>query len=160
MKRKKVVQYCSVFLVALGIVLNIQNAIADYGMNRSFFSLIAETSSNSNSSTNSNSNSNSNSNMLVPNGKVKIITRTNNCYSVNQTDVTQTLVFIDEETGEEYSIVQTWFKYSTLKYYDCELVDYDKVGWRPLCTEPNSSEAAGCSMTVAPPDLSDGGHWV
>ena len=59
MKKKKVVQYCSVFLVALGIVLNIQNAIADYGMNRSFFSLIAETSSNSNSSTNSNSNSNS-----------------------------------------------------------------------------------------------------
>lgn len=98
--------------------------------------------------------------MLVPNGKVKIITRTNNCYSVNQTDVTQTLVFIDEETGEEYSVVQTWFQYSTLKYYDCELVDYDKVGWRPLCTEPNSSKAAGCSMTVAPPDLSDGGHWV
>ena len=158
MKRKKVVQYCSVFLVALGIVLNIQNAIADYGMNRSFFSLIAETSSNSNSSTNSNSNSNTN--MLVPNGKVNIITRTNNCYTVEQTNRTQTLVFIDEETGEEYSIIQTWFQYKTLKYYDCELVDYDKVGWRPLCIEPNNPQEAGCSMTVAPPDFSDGGRWV
>lgn len=158
MKRKKLAQYCAVFLVASGIALNIQNAMADYGMNKNFFSLIAETSSNSNSSTNSNSNSNNSS--LVPNGKVRIISRTHNCYTVEQTNITQTLTGIDEESGEEYSFTQTWFQYKTLKYYDCELVDYDKVGWRPLCIEPNSTEEAGCTMTVAPPDLTAGGHWV
>ncbi len=42
MRKKRIVQYCCVVLVAAGIGLNIQNAIADYGMNRNTLSLVAD----------------------------------------------------------------------------------------------------------------------
>lgn len=42
MKKKRIVQYCCAALVALGVGLNIQNAIADYGMNKNTLSLVAE----------------------------------------------------------------------------------------------------------------------
>ena len=42
MRKKRIVQYCCAVLVAAGIGLNIQNAIADYGMNRNTMSLVAE----------------------------------------------------------------------------------------------------------------------
>ena len=41
MKKKLVAQYCCVALVAAGIGLNVQNAIADYGMNGDVISLVA-----------------------------------------------------------------------------------------------------------------------
>lgn len=41
MKKKLVAQCCCVALVAAGIGLNVQNAIADYGMNGDVISLVA-----------------------------------------------------------------------------------------------------------------------
>lgn len=60
MKKKRIAQYCCAALVAAGIGLNIQNAIADYGIGKNSFSLLAGDESNSGSNTNSLSNSNTN----------------------------------------------------------------------------------------------------
>jgi hypothetical protein len=43
MKKKRIAQYCCAALVAAGIGLNIQNAIADYGIDGNTFSLVATT---------------------------------------------------------------------------------------------------------------------
>ena len=41
MRKKRIVQYCCAALVAAGVGLNIQNAIADYGMSGNTLSLVA-----------------------------------------------------------------------------------------------------------------------
>lgn len=58
MNKKRIAQYCCAALVAAGVGLNIQNAIADYGIAENSFSLVAVGGSNSGSNSNSNSNSN------------------------------------------------------------------------------------------------------
>ena len=60
MNKKRIAQYCCAALVAAGVGLNIQNAIADYGIAENSFSLVAVGGSNSGSNSNSNSNWNSN----------------------------------------------------------------------------------------------------
>ena len=60
MNRKRIAQYCCAALVAAGVGLNIQNAIADYGIGQNSLSLVAGPGSNSGSNSNSNSNVNSN----------------------------------------------------------------------------------------------------
>jgi len=62
MNKKRIVQLCCAALVVSGIGLNIQNAIADYGIGQNSLSLVAGPGSNSGSNSNSNSNSNWNSN--------------------------------------------------------------------------------------------------
>lgn len=62
MKKKRIAQYCCAALVAAGLGLNIQNAIADYGIGQNSLSLVAGPGSNSNSNLGSNTNSDSNSN--------------------------------------------------------------------------------------------------
>lgn len=62
MKTNKIALFSCAALVAAGIGLNIQNAIADYGIGENSFSLVAVGGSNSGSNSNSNSNSNWNSN--------------------------------------------------------------------------------------------------
>lgn len=62
MKKKRIAQYCCAALVASGIGLNIQNALADYGIGVNSLSLVAVGGSNSGSNSNSNSNSNWDSN--------------------------------------------------------------------------------------------------
>ena len=54
MNKKRIAQYCCAALVAAGIGLNIQNAIADYGIGENSFALVAVGGSNSGSSSNSN----------------------------------------------------------------------------------------------------------
>lgn len=54
MQKKKIAQYCCAALVAAGIGLNIQNAIADYGMKENSFSLVAVGGTNTGSNSNSN----------------------------------------------------------------------------------------------------------
>ena len=56
MNKKRIAQYCCAALVATGIGLNVQNAIADYGIDENSLSLVADPSSNSGSNSNSNSN--------------------------------------------------------------------------------------------------------
>ena len=58
MNKKRIAQYCCAALVAAGIGLNIQNAIADYGIGENSLSLVADPGSNSGSNSNSNWNSN------------------------------------------------------------------------------------------------------
>lgn len=58
MSKKRIAQYCCAALVAAGVGLNIQNAIADYGIAENSLSLVAVGGSNSGSNSNSNSNSN------------------------------------------------------------------------------------------------------
>ena len=58
MKSKKIAFFSCAALVAAGIGLNIQNAIADYGIGENSFSLVAVGGSNSGSNSNSNSNTN------------------------------------------------------------------------------------------------------
>ena len=58
MNRKKIALFSCVALVAVGIGLNIQNAIADYGIDENSYSLVAVPGSGSNSNSNSNSDSN------------------------------------------------------------------------------------------------------
>ncbi len=60
MSKKRIAQYCCAALVAAGVGLNIQNAIADYGIAENSLSLVAVGGSNSGSNSNSNSNSNTN----------------------------------------------------------------------------------------------------
>lgn len=60
MNKKRIAQYCCAALVAAGLGLNIQNAIADYGIGENSLSLVAVGGSNSGPSSNSNSNSNTN----------------------------------------------------------------------------------------------------
>ena len=62
MNKNKIAQYCCAALVAAGIGLNIQNAIADYGIGKNSFALVAVGDSNSGSNSNSNWNSNTDSN--------------------------------------------------------------------------------------------------
>ena len=50
MNKKRIAQYCCAALVAAGIGLNIQNAIADYGIGENSFALVAVGGSNSGSS--------------------------------------------------------------------------------------------------------------
>jgi hypothetical protein len=69
MNRKRIAQYCCAAIVASGIGLNIQNAIADYGIGEDSLSLLAKPGSGSNSNSNSNSNTNSNSNPNLIYGK-------------------------------------------------------------------------------------------
>ena len=57
MNKKRIAQYCCAALVAAGVGLNIQNAIADYGIAENSLSLVAVGGSNSGSNSNSNSNS-------------------------------------------------------------------------------------------------------
>ena len=56
MNKKRIAQYCCAALVAAGIGLNIQNAIADYGIGENSLSLVAVGGSGSGSNSNSNSN--------------------------------------------------------------------------------------------------------
>ena len=58
MNKKRIAQYCCAVLVAAGVGLNIQNAIADYGIAENSLSLVAVGGSNSGSNSNSNSNTN------------------------------------------------------------------------------------------------------
>lgn len=57
MKSKKIALFSCAALVAAGIGLNIQNALADYGIGENSLSLVAGTGSNSGSNYNSNSSS-------------------------------------------------------------------------------------------------------
>lgn len=61
MKKNKIALFSCAALVAAGIGLNIQNALADYGIGENSFSLVAGPGSNSGSNSNSNSNSNGDS---------------------------------------------------------------------------------------------------
>ena len=54
MNKNRIAQYCCAALVAVGIGLNIQNAIADYGIGEKSLSLVADPGSNSGSNSNSN----------------------------------------------------------------------------------------------------------
>lgn len=63
MNKKRIAQYCCAALVAAGIGLNIQNAIADYGIGENSLSLVAVGGSNSGSNSNSNSNLTNNPNV-------------------------------------------------------------------------------------------------
>lgn len=56
MNKKRIAQYCCAALVAAGVGLNIQNAIADYGIGENTLSLVAVGGSNSGSNSNSNTN--------------------------------------------------------------------------------------------------------
>ena len=60
MSRKRIAQYCCAVLVAAGVGLNIQNAIADYGIAENSLSLVAGPGSNSGSNSNSISNTSPN----------------------------------------------------------------------------------------------------
>ena len=62
MSKKRIAQFCCAVLVAAGVGLNIQNAIADYGIAENSLSLVAV-----GPGSNSGSNSNSNSDILVHN---------------------------------------------------------------------------------------------
>lgn len=53
MKKDRIALFCSAALVAAGIGLNIQNALANYGIGENSLSLIAAPDSNSNSNSNS-----------------------------------------------------------------------------------------------------------
>ena len=57
MNKKRIAQLCCAALVASGIGLNIQNAIADYGIGENSLSLVAGPGSNSGSNSNSNTGS-------------------------------------------------------------------------------------------------------
>ena len=65
MNRKRIAQCCCAALVAAGIGLNIQNAIADYGIGQNSLSLVAGPGSNSNSNTNGIRVSNTNSSWIT-----------------------------------------------------------------------------------------------
>ena len=171
MKKNKIAQYCCIALVAIGFGLNIQNAIENYGLGEDSHSLVADGDSStgsdstsgldtSNGDSNGNSNGSSDDSSVVPNGKVNIIISNPPCYSMVQTDTTQTIPYTDPITGDSWEITQVWYRYSKKTYNECDLVDYYMVGWRPLCEGPNTPEEAGCNMTIAPPDLEDGGRWV
>ncbi len=56
MKTKRIAQLCCAALVAAGIGLNIQNALADYGIGESSLSLVAKPGSGTNSNPHSNTN--------------------------------------------------------------------------------------------------------
>jgi hypothetical protein len=170
MKKNKIAQYCCIALVAVGFGLNIQNAIENYGLGEDSHSLVADGDSStgsdsssgpdtSNGDSNGNSNGSSNDSSLVPNGKVSVIEKTNLCYSLDQTETTQTFTYTDPITGESFEVTEIWFEYNERTYYDCKLVDYDKVGWSKLCETPNSFEGAHCTMTQKPHDFSAGGRW-
>lgn len=76
MNKKRIALFCSAALVAAGIGLNIQNALADYGIGENSFSLIADPSSCSGSNTNtfpnmSDSDSNGNGTNVIKYHKAK-----------------------------------------------------------------------------------------
>ena len=56
MNKERITQYCCAVLVAVGIGLNVQNAIADCGIAENSLSLVAGPGSSSGSNTNFNSN--------------------------------------------------------------------------------------------------------
>ncbi|MBQ7685803.1 MAG: hypothetical protein IJT28_01060 [Bacteroidaceae bacterium] len=156
MKQKRIAQYCCAALVLVGMGLNIQNALTGYGLGENSLSLVATGGS---GSSGSNSNSGSNSSIYVPNGKVSVIKNTHTCYSAQITSTTRTVTKHDQD-GKPYNVTEYWYEYIGNEYYECELVDYDKVGWRELCKTPNSIEEAGCTTNGTPPDISLGGYWA
>ena len=121
MKKNKIAQYCCAALVALGIGLNIQNALVDYGIGENSFSLVAT------GGTNSGSNSGSSSNPLVPNGYVLILTPYQTCYRLYKTSnesLDQTVTLPDGTIEETWSVfwdveTKTAYKASLIKmeYY-------------------------------------------
>jgi hypothetical protein len=156
MNRKRIALYCCAALVASGIGLNIQNAIADYGIGQNSLSLVAGPGSNSGSNSNSNSNSNWNSNSnsdsdnLVPNGKVEVVTNTHTGWKWNPTGRTSTVPVYDKDGNYIGTATVSEYEAVSVQWYDCDLVDYDKVYWRPLCKSPNSKEEAGAEDGQAP----------
>lgn len=70
MKTRKIVLFSCAALVAAGIGLNIQNALANYGIGENSFSLVAVGDSNSNSNSNGNGGHGTNPSWTCPVWKV------------------------------------------------------------------------------------------
>ena len=144
MNKNRIAQYCCAALVAAGVGLNIQNAIADYGIGEKSLSLVADpgSGSNSNSNSNSNSDSNSNSNSGGSNSNVWYLEEI-----ICGTKTTHREVVVDAEVNADgwiikaivdgkwhYDVTETTNKYkgvcvsgtvSALSYSDCLPLRYE-----------------------------------
>ena len=144
MNKKRIAQYCCAALVAAGVGLNIQNAIADYGIAENSLSLVAV------GGTNSGSNSNSNSNDKVENGQVKVIKKKHTGWKLAPTNES-TKVPVKDDYGNIIGEKTVW-KYVVVDaiWYECEIVDYTVAAFRSLCKSPNSAKQAGASSGPRP----------
>ena len=101
MNKKRIAQYCCAALVAAGIGLNIQNALADYGIGKNSLSLIAIGGSGSGSSSSS-----SGDGGYYPSGDILgtnetyIIVPSKQCYTITQVVKETTTVVTKGKDGK------------------------------------------------------------
>lgn len=142
MNKKRIAQYCCAALVAAGVGLNIQNAIADYGIGENSLSLVAV------GGTNSGSNSNSNSDILVHNGYVSVVSKVHKGWKLSKTNTKKT-------HGTHQDIWQVYKEASWNECKEITLEEYNK-GNKNICKAPTSKKEAGITVTGS---VKPDGEW-
>lgn len=140
MNKKRIAQYCCAALVAAGIGLNIQNAIADYGIAENSFSLVAVGGSNSGSNSNSNSNTGPDDD-LVHNGYKNVVIRTHSGWKSYKTNTWK--YHTVTKNGETTTHRDYLHDFEQVNWNECQEMSIELAGFRPLCTPPKSAEEAG-----------------
>ena len=145
MNRKRIAQYCCAALVAAGIGLNIQNAIADYGIGENSLSLVATGGSGSGSSgSSSGSSSGGPDGPLGPNETYMVVPN-KTCYGVNvnerqidtvsevKEDGTVVKLRVIEITREIY--YKKCYKTKRVKKYEASFYDTSHVPYVQTCSD-------------------------
>ena len=109
MNKKRIAQYCCAAIVAAGIGLNIQNALADYGIGKNSLSLIAIGGSGSGSSGSSSGDYYPSGDVLGTN-ETYIIVPSSECYRISQ-------------VVKETTTIETVDEYGKVKKMKCEVID-------------------------------------
>ena len=149
MKKKRIVQYCCAALVAAGVGLNIQNAIADYGIAENSLSLVAVGPG---SNSGSNSNSNSNSNYHEYEETVEVVKMVHKGWKKYKTDTQKDHIKDNKKHQDD------WYDYKEATWNECETVSYLQYifSFKQFCSHPKSKAAAGITATGS---VKPGGEW-
>lgn len=136
MNKSRIAQYCCAALVAAGVGLNIQNAIADYGIGENSFSLVAGPGSNSGSNSNSNWNPNTDTLPDISDSDSNGDDGIKKDYIKNVENITCTFVVYDKTPDDQYSCCLNGNRYFFTIQRDgtgffsapCEVIDCDEGG--------------------------------
>ena len=150
MNKKRIAQFCCAALVAAGIGLNIQNAIADYGIGENSLSLVATGGSGSGSSSCSD---------YFPSGglgdnETYVITTNEECYELVLDQLLNSdEVFVRDENGAviDHYMLRTWSRKANTKNARTTIkVKTWQVNWRPTSPVPFTETCASLNMKTCP----------
>ena len=153
MNKKKIAQFCCAALVAAGVGLNIQNAIADYGIGENSLSLVATGGSGSGSF---GSSSGSSSGGPLGSYETYVIVDNEDCYEVVADKLLESREVVVKENGVEVDRywIRKWSRKPKYKTARTTIpVKIWEVNWRPTSQVSFTETCESLNMKKCPVHL-------